>query len=455
MRFLQQNRAVRGGQRRASEDVRRGGAGDRVHYKVEGSDGEWTEAQFKDSDGLRLILKSGYRSYGTQKTTYANYLARNNGVDDGISSPPGASEHQTGMACDVLSVDYNANNKYMNDSFYQTPEAQWMEANCNIYGFILRYPSDKEDITQVPYEPWHLRYVGREIASYVTANSLSLEEFTEQWQEQMEAFVAAGGNVEQQMLLEATRRANGVESTVTEEYGEDGDAEISLTFLFRSLCRTVSLAGCAAFCAALFTFGAKNGRITETFECRGQIGIDFMGKTVAITNQKGGVGKTTTAINLAACLAEVGKKILLIDLDPQGNSTSGLGMKAGSMTVYEALMGSVPLGKAIAKTGIPHLFLAPADIRLAGADLELKDVDAREYRLKRIVQTIEGDYDFIFIDCPPSLGLLTVNALTAAQRVLIPIQCEYYALEGVTSLLNSVNRVKHSFNPGLDIEACC
>jgi D-alanyl-D-alanine carboxypeptidase len=199
-------------------------------YRVEGSDGEWTEAQFKDSDGLRLILKSGYRSYGTQKTTYANYLARNNGVDDGISSPPGASEHQTGMACDVLSVDYNATNKYMNDSFYQTPEAQWMEANCNIYGFILRYPSDKEDITQVPYEPWHLRYVGREIASYVTANNLTLEEFTEQWQEQMEAFVAAGGNVEQQMLLEATRRANGVESTVTEEYGEDGDAEISLTF---------------------------------------------------------------------------------------------------------------------------------------------------------------------------------------------------------------------------------
>ncbi len=199
-------------------------------YKVEGSDGEWTEAQFKDSDGLRLILKSGYRSYGTQKTTYANYLARNNGVDDGISSPPGASEHQTGMACDVLSVDYNANNKYMNDSFYQTPEAQWMEANCYVYGFILRYPADKEDITQVPYEPWHLRYVGREIASYVTANSLSLEEFTEQWEAQLEAFVAAGGDIEQQILVEATRRANGVESTVTEEYGEDGDAEISLTF---------------------------------------------------------------------------------------------------------------------------------------------------------------------------------------------------------------------------------
>jgi chromosome partitioning protein len=189
-----------------------------------------------------------------------------------------------------------------------------------------------------------------------------------------------------------------------------------------------------------------------TIGCKAQIGIDYMGKTVAITNQKGGVGKTTTAINLTACLAEIGKKVLLIDLDPQGNTTSGLGRKAESLTIYESLMGSTTLAKAIVQTSVPGLSLAPADIRLAGADLELKDVDAREYRLKRIVQTIEGEYDFIFIDCPPSLGLLTVNALTAAQRVLVPIQCEYYALEGVTSLLNSVERVKRSFNPGLDIE---
>jgi len=177
-----------------------------------------------------------------------------------------------------------------------------------------------------------------------------------------------------------------------------------------------------------------------------------MGKTVAITNQKGGVGKTTTAINLTACLAEMGKKILLIDLDPQGNTTSGLGLRAGDRTVYEALMGAIPFSSAIVSTRVPNLHLAPADIRLAGAELELKDLDAREYRLKRVLQTVEGQYDFLFIDCPPSLGLLTVNALTAAQRVLIPIQCEYYALEGVTSLMNTVNRVKHGFNPGLDIE---
>ncbi|HNX61875.1 MAG TPA: ParA family protein [Candidatus Limiplasma sp.] len=177
-----------------------------------------------------------------------------------------------------------------------------------------------------------------------------------------------------------------------------------------------------------------------------------MGKTIAITNQKGGVGKTTTAINLTACLAEIGKKILLIDLDPQGNSTSGLGARAGSVTVYESLMGSSPLSAVIVKTVVPNLSLAPSDIRLAGAELELKDMPEREFRLKHVLQTVESNYDYIFIDCPPSLGLLTLNALAAAQRVLIPIQCEYYALEGVTSLMNTVNRVKHSFNPGLDIE---
>lgn len=177
-----------------------------------------------------------------------------------------------------------------------------------------------------------------------------------------------------------------------------------------------------------------------------------MGKTIAITNQKGGVGKTTTAINLTACLAEIGKKILLIDLDPQGNSTSGLGLRAGNITVYEALMGRAPFASAIVETGVPSLRIATADIRLAGAELELKDLQEREYRLKRVLQTVESEYDYIFIDCPPSLGLLTVNALCAAQRVLIPVQCEYYALEGVSSLVNTINRVKHSFNPGLDIE---
>ena len=177
-----------------------------------------------------------------------------------------------------------------------------------------------------------------------------------------------------------------------------------------------------------------------------------MGKTIAITNQKGGVGKTTTAINLSACLAEAGKKILLIDLDPQGNSTSGVGGKAEENSAYEALMGRAQITSCVQKTAVEGLSLIPSDIRLAGAELELVDLEQREYRLKLLLKTLENQFDYLFIDCLPSLGLLTLNALTAAQRVLIPIQCEYYALEGVTSLMNTVNRVKHTFNPRLDIE---
>ena len=177
-----------------------------------------------------------------------------------------------------------------------------------------------------------------------------------------------------------------------------------------------------------------------------------MAKIIAITNQKGGVGKTTTSVNLTAILADMGMKVLVVDLDPQGNTTSGLGMTVKDRSIYEVIMGREPMKKCIQKTDVKRLDIAGADIRLAGAELELVGVEQREYRLKNALTTVQKDYDFIFIDCPPSLSLLTLNALTACDRVLIPIQCEYYALEGVTSLMNTVSRVKKTFNPGIDIE---
>ncbi len=198
-------------------------------YRVETSDGSWETKQFSDSAGLKLLLVSGYRSYSSQYTIYNNYLERNNGVDDGISAPPGASEHQSGLACDVLSVGYNNTHKYMNESFYETPEAQWMEANAPAFGFIIRYPRGKDDITQVPYEPWHLRYVGREIAVYIQNSGLTFEEFTDEWQEALVAFEKDGGSVQAQLLLESTVVPVAVTTTVLDIYGEDGDPEVSLS----------------------------------------------------------------------------------------------------------------------------------------------------------------------------------------------------------------------------------
>ena len=177
-----------------------------------------------------------------------------------------------------------------------------------------------------------------------------------------------------------------------------------------------------------------------------------MAKIISIANQKGGVGKTTTSVNLTAILADMGQRVLALDLDPQGNTTSGLGMTVEDKSVYEAVMGRIGLKEAVQHTDIPGLDLVGADIRLAGAELELVSVDKREFRLKTALAAVQKDYDFIFIDCPPSLSLLTLNALTAADRVLVPIQCEYYALEGVSSLMNTISRVKKTFNPRIDLE---
>lgn len=177
-----------------------------------------------------------------------------------------------------------------------------------------------------------------------------------------------------------------------------------------------------------------------------------MGKVIAIANQKGGVGKTTTAINLSACLAELGVDVLLVDFDPQGNTSSGLNVKAEDRTVYEALLGSQPMNRCVSPTMLKHLKVVPSDIRLANAEPALVNAQEREYQLKKALAPVTGDYQYIFIDCPPSLGLLTVNALTAAQRLFIPVQCEYYALEGLSSLTYTVDRIKRVSNPALEIE---
>ena len=178
-----------------------------------------------------------------------------------------------------------------------------------------------------------------------------------------------------------------------------------------------------------------------------------MAKIIAITNQKGGVGKTTTAVNLSALVAEAGRRVLIVDIDPQGNATSGLGQsEADSNTIYEVLLGEVPAKEAIISAGLDRLSLMPTSIELAGAEIELVTAENRETLLKTALEPLREDYDYIFIDCPPSLSLLTLNALTAADSVLIPIQCEYYALEGVGQLVNTIKLMRVKLNPELKIE---
>lgn len=179
-----------------------------------------------------------------------------------------------------------------------------------------------------------------------------------------------------------------------------------------------------------------------------------MGRTIAIANQKGGVGKTTTAINLSSCLAEAGQRVLTIDFDPQGNATSGLGLEKGQIedTVYEMMLGDCSFEDCLQREVQEDLNVLPSDSNLSGAEIELLDVENKEFVLKSHLDQVKNDYDFIIIDCPPSLSLLTLNALVAADTVLVPIQCEYYALEGLSQVLRTINIVKRKMNPSLEME---
>lgn len=179
-----------------------------------------------------------------------------------------------------------------------------------------------------------------------------------------------------------------------------------------------------------------------------------MGRIIAVANQKGGVGKTTTAINLSACLAEKQKKVLTIDVDPQGNTSSGLGLDKNEIekTIYELMIGETTIEECIQQSEFQNLYILPANINLAGAEIELIGIEEKEFILKRAVDEIREDYDYIIIDCPPSLNILTINAMTTADTILVPIQCEYYALEGLTQLMHTINLVTERLNPSLEIE---
>lgn len=179
-----------------------------------------------------------------------------------------------------------------------------------------------------------------------------------------------------------------------------------------------------------------------------------MGKIIAIANQKGGVGKTTTTINLSAALAKKGKKVLVVDCDPQGNATSGFGINRNELdnTIYELLLGDCTIKECLMKNVLDNLSIIPANVNLAAAEIEILDVDKKEYILKKEMDWISEDYDYVFIDCPPSLSMLTINAMTTADTVLVPIQCEYYALEGLSQLISTINLVRERLNRNLDIE---
>lgn len=179
-----------------------------------------------------------------------------------------------------------------------------------------------------------------------------------------------------------------------------------------------------------------------------------MGRIIAVANQKGGVGKTTTAINLSSCLASLGKKVLAIDMDPQGNMTSGLGIDKNEVeyTVYELILGQVGIEKVICKDALENLDVLPTNINLSAAEIELIGVEEKEFIIRKEVDKVKKNYDFIVIDCPPSLSMLTINAMTTANSVLVPIQCEYYALEGLSQLIHTIDLVKERLNPELKIE---